>query len=337
MLRECILQLSKRENLSAMQCTAALDDLFHPNSNMMQAAALLALLHAKGENTEEILSFARYLKNKMIPIHTKSKTLDLVGTGGDGANTVNISTGSAILAGSAGVHIAKHGNRSVSSLSGAADVIEALGVPLSDNPQFIADCIDHIGIGFIYAPYFHPCLAKIRELRRLLNIPTIFNLLGPLLNPASPNYLLLGVAKKELQASLAALTKDIGITHSITVHSDGLDEMHTAALIDMIEMKNNALSMTMLDPATLGFSPAKRSDLKGGHAKENAEILMGALQGKKGPIADTLILNAGTAIYLYGITININEGIALARENLFSGKALSFLTHWIEYSHDTLS
>lgn len=334
MLRNSIEQLIHRQNLNYDMCVAAFDEALSVNQNFSQLAAFLVLLRAKVETTEEFSAIASVMKNKMIAVATPHRVLDIVGTGGDGANTINISTGSAILAASCGVKIAKHGNHAVSSLTGSADVLEALGVVIDLSPEKISQCIDQVGIGFCFAPNFHPVMKVLRTFRKQLNVPTIFNFLGPLLNPANPKNILFGIFDESRMHLVAHSLQRMGMTKSLVVHGHGLDELSTMGPCKVLEVTDTDIQEFMLDPAALGLSLCNLSALQGGHAKMNAEILLSAFSGKKTPISDTLILNAAAALYLYGKYLSLADAIPHARDNLYSGKSLSLLNHWREFSHD---
>lgn len=336
LLRHSIERLMQRENLDAATCQGVLQEMLEDDVNVLQTAAFLTLLRSKPETAEELYGFVSALKQQMQRISVPSPVLDIVGTGGDGANTVNISTGSAILAASCGVKIVKHGNRAVSSLAGSADVLEALGININLSPEKISTGIEKLGIGFCFAPQFHPALAKLRMLRKNLQIATTFNLLGPLLNPAEPQYILLGVMRENLMENMAKTLQMLGVNHGMIVFGNGLDEMSCLGPMKILEVKQHSISEKTIDPAPLGFSYCRKEDLKGGDADTNAQILLNVF--KKGnnsdyrAVADTLILNAGTAIYLYGLQNSLLAGVEQARETLYRGNAYQLLQEWKIYS-----
>jgi len=334
-LKDSIEKLMRKENLDAHTCREVMEEIVKPGANSLQVAAFLVLLHAKSETVEELAAIVNYLKEKMIPVPTSHKVLDLVGTGGDGAHTINISTGSAILAASCGVKIAKHGNRAVSSLSGSADVLEALGVNIELSPEKVSACIDKVGIGFCFAPLFHPVLKELRGLRKQLNLPTVFNLVGPLLNPAHANYILMGVYHAHLLPLMAGVLKQRPAMHALIVHGCGLDELSCVGPAEVIEVRDGNTKTAVIDPATLGLPHCRLRDLQGGDAKTNAALLRELFQGKqRGAIANTLLLNAAAAMQLYGLCATMQDALQLATDALYSGRALTLLTHWIECSHD---
>jgi anthranilate phosphoribosyltransferase len=274
----------------------------------------------------------------MISVRTPHKTLDIVGTGGDGANSINLSTASALLSASCGVKVVKNGNRAVSSMTGSADVLEALGVNINLSPEKTTQCIDEVGFAFCFSPNFNPAMLKLRELRKKLNVPTTFNMLGPLLNPANPAHLILGVFDESIMTLMAETLNTIGTERSLVVHGAGLDEISCIAPFKILEIYKGKIRESRVEPEKLGLKPCNISELKGGSAKENAEILLKIFSGtsseKYSAIIDTLILNTATALYLYGLYPSIDEGIPHARENLQNGEALRVLKNLIEFSHD---
>lgn len=333
-LKLSIEKLMRGEHLDEITCQHVLDEILDPHMNPLQVSAFLTLLRAKQETPEELAAIVNALRAKMIPVQTRSSVLDIVGTGGDGVNTINISTGSAIVAASCGIKIAKHGNRSVSSLTGSADVLEALGVNIQLTPDQVSQCIDEVGIGFCYSPNFHPMIQKLRSFRKELNIPTTFNLLGPLLNPAKAPHILLGVLDKKLLPIMAEVLIKTGSKRSVVVHGGGLDEMSCIGPVNIIEINGKEKIESTLDPLDFGFARCTIAHLRGGDAKTNATLLLDTFKGKRGPIADTLILNAAVALYIYGTHSSIQQAISQASDNLYRGEALSFLNKWVEFSYD---
>lgn len=333
LLKSSIEKLMRGEHLCEVVCHQVLDELLNPAVNSLQVAAFLTLLRAKKETANELTAIVNALRAKMIVVQTNHAVLDIVGTGGDGHNSVNISTGSALLAASCGIKIAKHGNRSVSSLTGSADVLEALGINIQLTPEQISQSIDQIGIGFCYSPNFHPVTSSLRNLRKELNLPTTFNLLGPLLNPAKAQHLILGVLDETLLPIMADVLIKIGNKRSVVVHGMGLDEISCVGPTKVIEINGNKKFQYVLDPLYFGLSRCSITDLQGGNAHLNARLLLDAFKGKSGPIADSLILNAAVALYIYGLYPSIKEAIPQASHNLFNGAVLKLLTNWSEFSY----
>lgn len=279
-LKSAIETLMRREELDAATYQHIFAEMMREGCSERKAVSFLALLRAKPERPEEITSIVNFFKTKLISVSTPHVTLDIVGTGGDGAHTVNISTGSALVAASCGVK-AKHGNRAVSSQAGAADALEALGVNTQFLSEKISSLIDQCGFGFCYAPNFHPDLLKFKKLRRELGVPTTLNLLGPLLNPADARHYLLGVLNEPLALVMAKVLQQTGTPRSIVVHGCGLDELSTIGIDTMLEVTPAEIKSSQLDPRAFGFTLCRREELRGGDAKTNASILLDSFKGKK--------------------------------------------------------
>ena len=333
-LKSSIEKLMRGENLESNVCQQALDEMLDPSINPLQIAAFLVLMRAKHETADELSAIVKALRDKMIVIPTQHAVLDIVGTGGDGLNTVNISTGSAILTASCGVKVAKHGNRSVSSLTGSADVLHTLGVNIQLTPDQISKSIDQIGIGFCYSPNFHPVTQALRHFRKELNVPTTFNILGPLLNPANAAHIVLGVLDETLLPIMADVLIQTGSDRSVVVHGMGLDEISCAGPVKIIEVHQQKKTEYLIDPLEFGLARCSIPDLRGGDANVNAQLLLNTFKGKRGPIADTFLLNTAVALYIYGLYPSIAEALSHASDNLYSGAALTLLNNWIEFSHD---
>jgi anthranilate phosphoribosyltransferase len=320
MLKEIIQKLSLRENLSTEKMKETMNEVLL-SDNETQIAAFISLLRAKGETVEELVGLVAFMRDKMVRVNTQSPVLDIVGTGGDGFNTINISTASALLAASCGVRVVKHGNRSVSSLCGSADVLEALGININLNADEVGTSVAKHCFGFCYAPNFHPTLLKIRNIRNKLGLPSTFNLIPPLLNPANAQFLMIGVADKQSMNIIADTLLMFGQERALVFHCQGLDELCCVGLIDIIEINQSTKRSYQLDPLNYGFPRCSIADLQGGSAKTNAEMILEILNGKPNAMADSIILNAGFANYLYGITKSLENGIQLAREKLADGSA----------------
>lgn len=327
MLKQALEKLLVAQNLTHTESKLAIDEILS-DADPHQTAAFLALMRAKGESVEELSGVIAAMRSCMTPVHLSCPVLDIVGTGGDGAHTVNISTGAAILAAACGVKVAKHGNRSVSSQSGSADVLEALGIEIHKNPDEIKELIEKIGISFIFAPDYHPAMLKIKEIRKGLKIRTFFNLIGPLLNPSSPDYLMIGVADPALVDKMAEILLDKKVKRALIFHGSGLDELTTIGPAKVLQVSKQGIEPFHLDPQELGFSPCTVEDLRGGDAKMNAQLLIDAFEGKPGPIADTLILNAAVAIYLYGIAPTVHQGVQIVKDCIQQNKAIEQLNLW---------
>lgn len=305
--------LVEKQSLTTEQCAAAMDAMLE---NPIQMGAFLALLKSKGETVEEILGLVRAMRAQMRPLRLDRPVLDIVGTGGDLAGTVNISTGSALMAARLGVPILKHGNRSVSSQCGSADVLEALGYPIHQTQEEIQTSIEKTGFGFCFAPDYHPIMQKMRPIRNALKIPTVFNIIGPLLNPAGTEHLQIGVYKKELVPIIANVLFQLGTKRSIVYCGHGMDELSCIGPTDALLVTDKGYSSLRIDPEQLGLSLCNKQDLLGGDAKYNAQLLKDPPEGLK----NTLILNAAVALFLYGLANSIEEGVQIAKRKNHSLK-----------------
>lgn len=300
--------------------------------NVAQAAAFMVLLHSKGETPQEIAGLAEAMQTKSVPVHTNCDVLDIVGTGGDGIGSVNISTGACVLAAAAGAHVAKHGNRAVSSSCGAADVLEALGVAVELSPSSVAACIEQTNLGFMYAPYYHPVMKSVKAVRSALQVRTTLNMLGPLLNPAGAAYGLIGVYSPDISMLMAEALQQLGTKKALVVHSQGMDELTPMGSADVVEATPNHVKRYTLEPKDLGINRCQVSDLKGGDAALNAKILRDVFGGQQGAVADALCLNAGVALAACQVADTPQEGIKMAQEVQRSGKAGTTLQKWIDAS-----
>lgn len=289
-------------------------------------AALLVALRMKGETGAEVAAAARAMRERAIPVQIAApeQAIDTCGTGGDGANTVNISTAAALVAAAAGVPVAKHGNRSVSSSCGSADVLEASGVRLGLPARDLATLVDEVGIAFLFAPTLHPAMREVMPVRRALAVRTTFNLLGPLTNPARVQRQVVGVWGEEIQELVAAALADLGTTHALVVHSqDGLDELSVLAPSTIFEVRNGAVSSSWrVKPSELGIIADNPGQLQGGEVEHNTRRLKEILGGtERSAATEAVALNAGAALYVAGRATDIGEGLAQAREIIRSGAA----------------
>lgn len=333
MLKPYLNKLIEGNDLNVEECEEAMRIMITLESTE-QIAAFLVLMRAKGETSEEMSAFVRVLRDAQVSVKTTLPICDIVGTGGDCANTANISTMASVLAASCGVRILKHGNRAVSSQSGAADVLEALGYQLERSPEEVAKSIEEFGIGFCYAPIFHPAMLALRSLRSRLKIPTFFNLMGPLLNPGHAQHIVMGVFDPTKMDLMADVLMRLNIKHAMVVHGSGLDELNCLGPCQVIEIKDNKKHEYMLDPRTLGFERCDLIDLTGGNAQYNAKLFEGVIKGKPSLLAETVILNAAAAVYVYGRTNSIAEAVPLVRENIHNGNASKTLQQFLGVGHE---
>jgi anthranilate phosphoribosyltransferase len=290
-------------------------------------AGLLVALAAKGESATEIAGAAIAMRSRVIAIpHRRADVVDTCGTGGDGKGTFNVSTAAALIAAAAGVPVAKHGNRSVSSRSGSADVLEALGVPIETDAEGAGRSLDEVGLAFLFAPRLHPAVRAVMPVRRALGVRTLFNVLGPLTNPAGAQRQLLGVYAPRLVGLLADVLLELGSVHALVVHgSDGLDEITTTGATEIAEVRAGAVHRWVLTPEECGLPRASAADLIGGDPAANAASMSAVLAGAPGPLLDISLLNAGAAIYVAGLAPAIGDGVGRAREAVETGAAVDKL------------
>ena len=334
MIKEAILSLSKKQDLSYETAEAVMHEIMTGEATPVQMSAYLTALSLKGETIDEITASASGMRKHCIRLLHDVDALEIVGTGGDGANTFNISTAAAIITAAAGIPVAKHGNRAASSKCGAADVLEALGVNINIPPELSAEMLKNIGICFLYAQNYHIAMKYVAPIRRELAIRTVFNILGPLTNPAGAKMELMGVYDSELAEPLAQALCNLGVKNAMVVHGeDGLDEISLGAPTKVCEVKNGIISSYTIEPEQFGFERCKKSDLHGGLPSENAEILKAVLSGEKGAKRDAAVLNAAAAMYVSGKYQSIEESVKAASDIIDKGKAMRKLEEFIEYSN----
>lgn len=320
----------------AADVAVAAEEMMSGEASPVQMAALLTALRAKGESPAVVAAFARVLRARVSPFKRPAGILlDTCGTGGDHSGTFNISTAAAFVAAGAGVRVAKHGNRSMTSQCGSADVLEALGVRVDCSSQLMERALEEVGICFLYAQCYHQSMKHVGPVRRELGFRTIFNILGPLANPAKASHQLLGAGTKSLALLLADVLARLEIDKAMVVHGkDGLDEISITTDTIVFEVQNGQIKQGFLDPEEFGIPLASRSDIQGGDAKENASILRSILEGEQGPRADIVALNAGAAIYIAGGASDLAQGLEKARETLSSGAALQKMQQLVSLTQD---
>jgi anthranilate phosphoribosyltransferase len=331
---ESISKLVRSESLSEAEASAAFETIMRGDATPVQIAGFMVALRMKGETVEELTGFARAARALATPIEVEGALLDTCGTGGDGLLTFNISTLAAIVAAACGAKVAKHGNRAASSMCGSADVLEQLGVKIDLGPDGVARCIDQAGIGFLFAPIFHPSFRYAAVPRRELGVRSVFNILGPLCNPAAARYQSLGVADAKLAGKMADVLVSLGVERAIVFHAgDGMDELSTSSPSLVIEIDGGRKEY-QLDPADVGLKPADPLAVRGGAPEENARIAREVLEGAAGPRRDVVLLNAAAALRAAGRARNWKDGIGVAADAIDSGRAGEVLQRWARISQE---
>jgi len=327
MFKEAIMQIMDQQDLGETEAAGLMDIIMEGKATQAQIGAFLAALHMKGESPQEIAAFARVMRRHAIAVRPKTKGMlvDTCGTGGDGKHTFNISTAAAFVAAGAGIPVVKHGNRSVSSTCGSADVLSALGVDITTDPHTQARIVEEIGIAFLFAPLHHPAMRHVMAARQEIGCRTVFNILGPLANPAGAQAQVLGVYQPGLTRTMAEVLRLLGISRAMVVHGSGLDEITTTGETVVSELVNGTINPYTLNCETYGITPAQLPDLAGGDAATNAGIIREILIGERSAARDIVLMNAGAAIYVGGQARDLHEGITLAGASIDSGKALARL------------
>jgi len=334
MFQELIEKLTRLEDLTTDEASAAMAEVMEGRAAPAHIAGLLIGLAMKGERPVEIVGLARAMRAHAVRLSRRyDDVFDTCGTGGDRAGTFNISSCTALVVAAAGVRVAKHGNRSASSKAGGADVYEALGVRVSAPPAVVERCLADAGIGFFFAPTFHPSMRHAAPVRRELGVRTAFNLLGPLTNPAAATRQLVGVPRPELTELLARALMLLGAKRAWVVHgADGIDEMTTTGYTKISECRDGAVNTFYLHPADVGLPKAPAGSLQGGDARENARIIEGILDGTRGPARDVVLLNAGAALFVAGAASSVDEGILKALRAIDRGDAKKTLAQLVSIS-----
>jgi anthranilate phosphoribosyltransferase len=334
-LGAAIRKVASGGTLSQTEAAEAFETIMSGAATDAQIGALLMAMRLRGETIEEIAGAARAMRARALPVNAPEGAIDTCGTGGDAKGTHNISTAVAFVVAGAGVPVAKHGNRSISSRSGSADVLTALGVNIECGPETIARCLEECGLGFMFAPAHHPAMRHVAHVRKELGTRTIFNLLGPLANPASTKYQVVGVFAEEWVEPVANVLGLLGVERAWVVHgSDGLDELTTTGISHVAALDAGKVMTFKVSPKNAGLPEAKPEDLTGGDAAENAAHLRAVLQGNQGPLRNIVLLNAAAALLVAGKAKSLREGVALAVESIDSGKAKAVLDALVKLSHD---
>jgi len=324
MLKEALAAVVDRKDLEPGEARLVMDEIMSGRATPAQIAALLTALRMKGETVDELVAFVEVMLEHAAVISPRVNgiLIDTCGTGGDRIKTFNISTVSAFVAAGAGALVAKHGNRAVSSRAGSADVLEALGVPLMLTPEQVCAAIEEVGIGFMFAPVFHPAMKFALQPRRELGFRTIFNLLGPLANPARVKAQVIGVYDAQLVEKVAEVLQGLGVKRALVVHGlDGLDELSTVGETQVAELQGGKIRTYRLVPDEMGITRARISELAGGDAETNARIAVQLLRGRKGPQRDAVLLNAAAALLVSGLVKDLSSGLELASWSIDSGSA----------------
>lgn len=336
MLKELIEKLLRGEDLSAEESRAAIEAIMGGDVSPVHIASFLTALRQKGETAGEIEGAARAMREKAQRVpHHQTMVFDNCGTGGDGTGTFNISTTTAFVLAGCGLAVAKHGNRSVSSRSGSADVLAALGAKITLAPEQVGQCLDTVGIGFLFAPLLHPAMKNVAPVRQELGFRTVFNLLGPLTNPAFATHQLIGVYAAGPAANMALAARGLGIKNVCVVCCERhIDEVTTAGVNHVLQAVNGSSREFTLEPEEYGYDRCTLADLQGGIPEENAAITRAILQSRTGPCRDTVILNAAVSLLAAEHVGDVAEGIAEAEESIDSGRALAKLNEFIQFTND---
>ncbi|MFL0196505.1 anthranilate phosphoribosyltransferase [Clostridium sp. WILCCON 0269] len=323
MLNEVMREVLSGKDLSESQSEQAMQNIMKGQESSALIAGFLIALKMKGESISEITGCAKAMRNMAVPVKLKSEyAIDTCGTGGDGGKTFNISTAAAIIAASAGVKVAKHGNKAVSSKSGSADVLKEMGININLEKSKVEHCIDNVGMGFLFAPVYHSAMKNVASIRKELGVRTIFNILGPLTNPAFVKGQVMGVYDKELLEPAAKTLLNLGCERAMVVHGgDGLDEITTTTVTYVCEVKDGEIKNYTLSPGDFGIRTAFYKDIAGGTAAENAAIILDILKGKNGPERDIVLLNSAAALYIGKKAEDLRDGVYRSMELIDSGKA----------------
>jgi anthranilate phosphoribosyltransferase len=349
-ITEAVRALVERRDLSRIEAAAAMEAIMSGAATNAQIAAFLTALRMKGETVEELIGFAQVMRQKVVRIRTRADEvaaltgtdremlIDTCGTGGDATGTFNVSTATAFVVAGAGLKVAKHGNRSVSSLCGSADVVEALGINLELTPQKVGRCVDEVGIGFLYAPLLHTAMKHVMPARREMGIRTVFNMLGPLTNPAGANAQVIGVYTATLTEPLARVLAELGTIRAFVVHgADNLDEISNTGESRVSEVREGLVRTFGVRPEDFGMPRATIKDLQGGDREQNAQIIRMLLEGESGPRRDIVLMNAAAALVAGARARDLKEGVALAAQSIDEGAARRKLAALVELSRSLAS
>lgn len=334
MIKEAILKVVNGNDLTADEAYETMDEIMSGEASEVQMSAYLTALSMKGETIEEITASAKSMRSHCVKLLNDKEVLEIVGTGGDGSNSFNISTTSSIVISAAGVPVAKHGNRSASSKCGAADVLEALGVNIYIDPEKSLKILKEINLCFLFAQNYHLAMKFVAGVRKELSIKTIFNILGPLTNPAGASMQVLGVYDESLAKPLCEVLKNLGVKSALSVYGqDGLDEISVSDKTSICELKDGEIKCYEIAPEDFGMERCSKEDIAGGNPQENAQITLSILNGEVGPKRNAVVLNSAAAFYVAGKVDSLEDGVKLANEIIDSGKAKKQLEKFIEYTN----
>lgn len=337
MIKEAIQKIVEKKDLTYNEAFEVMNEIMSGKTSQTQNAAFLAALStksARAETTQEITGCAAAMRSHALRVDAGPDIFEIVGTGGDNSQSFNISTTSGIVAASGGMRVSKHGNRAASSKSGSADVLEALGVNIDQSPELCKKLLDEVGMCFFFAQKYHTSMKYVGSIRKELGFRTVFNILGPLTNPASPQMQLLGVYDEYLVEPLSRVLSALGVKRGMVVYGqDKLDEISMSSPTTICEMKDGWYRTTTISPEDFGLERCRKEDLRGGTAEENAQITRNILSGEKGPKRDAVLLNAGASLYIGGKANSFAEGVLLAGRLIDSGKAMETLEAFIEVSN----
>ena len=336
MIKQAIYKALNLEHLTFEETKEVMDEIMSGTATNAQIAAFITAIRMKGETIQEITACATIMRKYGLKLEHEGDVLDIVGTGGDEAFTFNISTISSLIIAAAGIPVAKHGNRSVSSKCGSADVLEALGVKIDIPAEKSAQILREIGICFLFAPIYHSSMKYAGPVRKEIGVRTIFNILGPLSSPANANLQLLGVYDENLVEPMARVLANLGVKRAMVVHGhDGLDEVSLSAKTTVCEVNHGQVNSFFLDPHQFGFEYCKPEDLIGGDPAQNAEIALGILRGEKGPKRDIVLLNSAVCLYMSYNNITLRECVRMAADTIDSGRAMEKLNQFIALSNQS--
>ena len=333
MIRDAITTLTGGSSLTQTSATEVMGEIMSGDATEAQIGAFLTALRMKGETPEEIAGMATTMRKKALSVETGVDLVDTCGTGGDGSYSFNVSTAAAVVVASANIYVAKHGNRAASGTCGSADLLEALGVKIDLAPEGVKKCIETVGIGFMFAPIFHPAMKHVAKPRKEMGIRTVFNILGPLTNPAGAKKQMIGIADRSQGELLARVLVLLGSEHAMIVHGeDGLDEITISGKTSVWEIKNKEIHAYEIDPQELGVKTNSIDGIKGESISDNVTMFRSVMDGQQGPCMDIVTINAGAALYVAGATSSIKEGQAIAENCIKNGKARAKISQLVEIS-----